>query len=299
VAVSPGWERRIYNDTTILTANAAPTGIALGSAVVAENEPIGTTIGLLTSIDASEDTHLYTLVAGPGSDHNGSFSIAGNLLQTNASFDFETKDSYKIRVRSTDQDGLAFEEEFTISVTDIPDWSIDAGLLSVTGTPLDDTITVLNDGGTIKIDANGSVIDTGLAASSMNQVVVFRTGRQRHAASGQLTGCLVSGTLLGGEGDDVLISGLGNDTLDGEAGFDTASYIQAGVGVRVNLSTVLSQNTVGAGRDLLVEVEGLFGSDFNDVLTGNSGDNSLWGGNGNDTLNGGLGADSIRWRGWQ
>ncbi|MCA9008093.1 MAG: metallophosphoesterase, partial [Planctomycetaceae bacterium] len=114
-----GWERRIYNDTTILTANAAPTGIALNSSIVAENQPIGKTIGLLSSVDASDDIQSYTLVPGPGSDDNASFMIVGNILRTNSSFDFETKDSYTIRVRTTDQGNLSFEQSLTISVSDV------------------------------------------------------------------------------------------------------------------------------------------------------------------------------------
>ena len=61
-ALLTGWERCVYNDTTILTANAAPTGIAVTPAVVAENQPIGTTVGPVGSADASGE-HAY-LFAG-------------------------------------------------------------------------------------------------------------------------------------------------------------------------------------------------------------------------------------------
>ena len=43
-----------------------------------------------------------------------------NELRTAASFDFETKSSYSIRVRSTDAGGLAIEQPFTITVNDAP-----------------------------------------------------------------------------------------------------------------------------------------------------------------------------------
>lgn len=68
----------------------------------------------------SWDTHTYTLVPGTGSDDNASFTIdaAGNL-KTAAVFDFETKSSYSIRVRSTDAGGLWTEKVFTISVTNV------------------------------------------------------------------------------------------------------------------------------------------------------------------------------------
>ncbi len=40
-------------------------------------------------------------------------------MQTNASFDYEAQNSYSIRLRSTDQGGLWFEEIFTISINDL------------------------------------------------------------------------------------------------------------------------------------------------------------------------------------
>lgn len=65
------------------------------------------------------DTFTYTLVSGGGSEDNTSFNILGDQLRTSAIFDFETKNSYSIRIRSTDQGGLSIEEVFVISVTDV------------------------------------------------------------------------------------------------------------------------------------------------------------------------------------
>jgi gliding motility-associated-like protein len=58
-------------------------------------------------------------VAGAGSTDNASFSISAGVLKTTASFDFETKSSYSIRVRSTDVGGLFFEKTFTIAVNNV------------------------------------------------------------------------------------------------------------------------------------------------------------------------------------
>ena len=100
--------------------NHAPTNIALSAASIAENKLVGTTIGTLTTTDADAvDTFTYTLVSGVGSTDNASFAIVGNQLQAAASFDFETKSSYTIRVRSTDQGGLSTEKQFTITITDV------------------------------------------------------------------------------------------------------------------------------------------------------------------------------------
>jgi hypothetical protein len=61
----------------------------------------------------------YSLVTGTGSTDNVSFTVSGNQLLTAGSFDYETRSSYSIRLRSTDQGGLSFEKAFTITVTNI------------------------------------------------------------------------------------------------------------------------------------------------------------------------------------
>ncbi|MEA2183555.1 MAG: hypothetical protein QOF69_2740, partial [Solirubrobacteraceae bacterium] len=100
----------------------APTDIALTNTSVDENQPSGTTVGTLSSIDPDAgDSHTYSLVAGTGSADNGSFQINGTSLESNASFNYEAKSSYSIRVRSDDGHGGTFEKQFTISVADLND----------------------------------------------------------------------------------------------------------------------------------------------------------------------------------
>src|SRR6185436_1464264 len=54
------------------------------------------------------------------------------------------------------------------------------------------------------------------------------------------------------------------------------------------------QNTVGSGVDVILNVEGLVGSNVgNDSLSGDAGDNLLRGAGGNDTLEGGDGNDTL------
>jgi VCBS repeat-containing protein len=99
--------------------------------------------------------------------------------------------------------------------------------------------------------------------------------------------------LHGGAGKDLLYSGLGNDLLDGGTGSDTASYAHATAGVKVDLSLLTGQNTLGAGTDTLTGIENLTGSNFNDTLTGDNNSNVITGGLGNDVLNGGGGDDFL------
>ncbi|HSS77020.1 MAG TPA: cadherin domain-containing protein, partial [Thermoanaerobaculia bacterium] len=109
---------------TVTDANDAPTNIALSNSSVNENQPVGTAVGNFSTTDPDVgDTHTYMLVAGAGSTDNASFTISGNQLQTNAVFDFETKSSYSIRVRTTDSGtgNLFFEKVFTVTVLDLPE----------------------------------------------------------------------------------------------------------------------------------------------------------------------------------
>ena len=104
--------------------------------------------------------------------------------------------------------------------------------------------------------------------------------------------------LYGENGADVLAGGLGDDLIDGGAGGDRASYsVGATGGVTVDLRVQgVAQNTGSFGFDTLVGIEAVTGTAFDDVLTGNSGDNFFYGGpgmTGNDTISGGAGDDMI------
>jgi endonuclease/exonuclease/phosphatase family metal-dependent hydrolase len=108
------------NITFTFSSNQAPTDLALSSASIAENNAVNATIGVFTTTDPdSGNTFTYSLVSGAGSADNGSFNISGNALRATDSFDFETKNTYSIRVRTTDQGGLSFEKTIAINVTDV------------------------------------------------------------------------------------------------------------------------------------------------------------------------------------
>jgi hypothetical protein len=111
------------------TENQAPTDIQLSNSSIAENQPSGAEVGTLTTTDPDAgDTHTYTLESsgcsgGPFPD-NSSFQIGGvgnDKLQSAISFDYETKNSYTICVRSTDSGLLSFDKQFVISITDVSD----------------------------------------------------------------------------------------------------------------------------------------------------------------------------------
>ncbi len=107
-------------------------------------------------------------------------------------------------------------------------------------------------------------------------------------------------TLNGGDLNDSLTGGAGNDTLSGGNGTDIVFYEDATSGIVVSLNITAAQDTLGAGIDTLFNIENIWASPFDDVLTGSNLTNTLSGGAGSDelyglgasdTLNGGDGRD--------
>ena len=100
--------------------NAAPTNLTLSNQNLAENQPAGTPVGTFGTTDPNAgDTFTYSLVAGAGDGGNAAFAINGQTLVTTASFDFETRNSYSIRVQTDDGRGGALQKNFVIGVTDV------------------------------------------------------------------------------------------------------------------------------------------------------------------------------------
>jgi hypothetical protein len=105
---------------TVTNVNEAPTALPLSNSTVAENQSAGTTVGTLSTTDPDVgDTFTYSLVAGTGSTDNSSFVVSGSTLETAAAFNYEVKNSYSIRVRTTDAGGLWYEQTFTLTVTNV------------------------------------------------------------------------------------------------------------------------------------------------------------------------------------
>ena len=107
-----------------------PRDLLLSATSVAENLPPGTTVGTLSAIGSSpKSTFTYALVTGAGSADNASFSVAGDLLRTAATFNAEVRASYSIRLRVTSSPGSKTREEiFTITVTSVNEAPTDLAL---------------------------------------------------------------------------------------------------------------------------------------------------------------------------
>jgi hypothetical protein len=110
----------VERSASITSSNQPPTDISLNSLSINENNAVGDVIGTFSTTDPDADnTFTYSLVGGTGSADNTSFTITSYQLLANEVFDYETKSSYYIRVRSTDQDGESVEKQFTITVNNV------------------------------------------------------------------------------------------------------------------------------------------------------------------------------------
>lgn len=169
-APSSGVLRRVSAATACLTGeqryvigNHDPSDLTLSNDDVLENEPIGTTVGALGLVDPDPAaTPAFALVSGTGSDDNANFMITGTTLKTAASFDYEAKQGYSIRVRGTDGYGGSREDVFTIRVADVDE--------DVPPTAVADTATVEEDSAAMAIEVLANDTDSDGGPISIDQV---------------------------------------------------------------------------------------------------------------------------------
>lgn len=161
--------------TVNVVVNVAPTNISLSASAINENNAVNAVVGTLSSTDVDTgDTHTYTLVSGVGSIDNTSFSIVGNQLKATPAFDFETKTSYSIRVKTTDAGGLSFEKVFTITVNNVdesPILSVSQSSYSGTMNVLLPAVTVINSGGVATSFAISPALPAGLIFNTLTGAI--------------------------------------------------------------------------------------------------------------------------------
>jgi hypothetical protein len=157
-----------------------PTDISLSENSIGENNLENAVVGSLSTIDPdSSDAHSYSLVAGAGDSDNAVFNISGNSLRANGTFDYESKNSYSVRVRSTDLGGNTFEKVFVISVTDVNEIPSDT-------TP---PVIELNGPTSVSVAWGGPYTDEGATASDDvdSVVTVIPTGAVNTSKPGVYT----------------------------------------------------------------------------------------------------------------
>lgn len=184
-------------------------------------------------------------------------------------------------------DGFDFDENYFVDAfmsSDILAGPVTVNLLTGTATGNgNDTLVAIE-------AASGSMGDDVMTGNAENNdFVVLMEGNDRAD---------------GGAGDDTIDGGEGVDILDGGPGVDLLGFLDLPAGITVNLST--STDSEG---DTFVNFENVFGTFFDDSITGNDspnelsgfggsdqifglgGDDMIFGGGGQDTADGGLGSD--------
>ena len=233
-------------------------------------------------------------------------------LADDASLDFETEPQVPLSITTNSASGRTNTQNVVVRVEDVPGNTIVGSpgndIIDAThsapnqpfATAENDTIFGMEGSDTIaggvapdQIDG-GSGIDTASYASSATGVSVsLRSGTgQGGDAEGDT---LVSiENLTGSAFHDRLEGNAGANRLDGGLGSDTITYENSAAGVTVNLVSKVAQVSAGdANGDVLLNIEHVVGSSFDDSLTGDSLANMLTGGPGSDSLNGGSGADTL------
>ncbi len=110
-----------------------------------------------------------------------------------------------------------------------------------------------------------------------------------------IVGLDVTEYIYAGAGNDIVIGSDNADILDGEEGRDTLDYGLGEVGVTIDLGT----NSAAGGQaegDLIANFENIYGSQGDDYLTGDAGNNTFKGREGKDILTGGEGKDNFNFK---
>ncbi len=130
------------------------------------------------------------------------------------------------------------------------------------------------------------------AGNAIGDVLINIENIEGSNFSDTLIGDNFDNEIYGLDGADILAGLAGADLLDGGDSFqDIADYRDSDDGIDISLQDNLAFGGHANG-DVLLNIEGLYGSDFSDRLIGTNGNNFLFGGSGDDFIDG-LGGDDI------
>jgi Ca2+-binding RTX toxin-like protein len=148
-----------------------------------------------------------------------------------------------------------------------------------------DTLTAATD---LAVTMSGGKGDDVLTGDSKADVLNGEAGNDTLAGGGG------NDTLNGGDGNDTFDEGTaanGSDVFNGGTGVDTVDYSKraGGVGVKLTMDGLAANDGEAGteGDNVKSDVENAYGTDYNDLITGNASANRIRGGLGNDQLNGG------------
>ncbi len=225
---------------------------------------------------------------------------------------------FEIDTKPSQAEYIGSASEGMLSLTESEMFNIE----QITGTLQNDDFRIIHIHNNLTLDGGGSNSDRLSFEDFSQSVVVSLTGELvyvngesmavknfEHVIGSMyndgLTGNSAANTLEGGEGEDYLVGEAGNDSLDGGdeddvlnggggintlnggAGNDLADLSSYDHAVSVNLANPT------LSTDVLIDIESLVLTQYNDRGIGDGNDNRLSGIGGRDTLSGGAGKDTL------
>jgi hypothetical protein len=85
--------------------------------MIPEHESSGTIIGILSTEDPDSDSFDYSLVSGEGDTDNAKFGVFNHFLISNMVFDYQTQNTFSVRISSTDENHESIEKAFEVHVS--------------------------------------------------------------------------------------------------------------------------------------------------------------------------------------
>ncbi len=243
---------------------------------------------------------------GADSDPDGNIlSVSGGTFSTdNGSVTISTTGDFTY----TPNLGFSGEDTFVYTLSDGAGGVSTANVSLIVGAALNDTFIATSaiehfdgEGGTDTVDYSESALRVklnlgagiGWAGDADDDTYVSIENVIGSDIAGDrdfIYGSDADNYIWGLAGNDQLEGSAGADTIDGGSGSDYSNYTRSDEGVTVNLETGV--NTGGdAEGDILISIENINGSNYNDSITGNHGANKLYAGKGDDLIYGGAGND--------
>lgn len=305
-----------YGKGWVGVRNVVGTASVSGPTSVAPGTPVTLTVGAsdpgndVANVDVDWDDGAIELVplAAPQATHT--YYLPGTR-------------SVRVSVRNDFGEPLTNPTIHTITVSALPDLALDdAGILLISGTSGDDTITLAADAGNARLTRNGVITTYPLAdvkgiaidAAAGNNIVTVAIDIPVSVLSGAGNDTVTAGVgkhelLLGGGNNTVItgaytsgatagprvITGSGNDTISVPGGSD---LIDAGDGDNVVNTQAARRVVTGSGNDIIsVPLVGgtlvCFSGDGDDSITSGDGSDTIDCGNGNDTVSSGALSDYV------
>ena len=264
----------------------APTDISITGTSIDEGAAVGSIVGSLLSTDqdGSSTDFTYALVAGTKANNNDLFEIVGEQLKAKLVFNFETKSSYEVNVRTTDESGLTFDKSITVKVNNVNENPTD---LTVSATSFNENVAIGSNIATL------GFVDPDISGTYTYSLVSGVGDKDNQAF-------LIAGNALKvnvATNFEIQKSHSVRLRVTDQGGLSLEKAVTLGVNNLVEKVSSGVSTTLASDKDTL-ELTGTkniagMGNQFDNTIIGNSGKNKLTGGMGKDILKGSGGVDTF------